>query len=591
MFRWSNNNNNNINKSNNDDETSPLVHPNTTTTTTNNDPISNQFINITQGFNSSLTPAAKRNATLRKRADGYRILETALEEIGIGPFQQRLLLLTSFGHFVEAAEAQLIGVLLPVLATEFVVKNDHDLALISSLTGLGCMIGSLIFAQVGNSYGRRRAYQISLTLCVLFGIISSFANNIVVFALLRLCLGIGYGGNLIASATLLIEYTPSSSRALYMVLTGLSFGVGAITTTLIAWAVIPVLGWRWLIRIISFISIPVVLALPLLPESARFYVMRGRHDEAVEAMNVVAETNHVMLPLYVSSQSLSRGAQERKMVGLVPWSSLYRALPTVVPLALIWFVHSFATSIFGFIPYEIQKRNPSQQDVKYQVALVMAIGGFCGCFILLGLSRYVGRLIILRGGLLVTTVLTMLLGLNSSSHVFVYVVAFFLEMLAQLPISILYLYTPESSATDVRSLVFGICQVMHRIAPIISPFVLLTLSSKSFELSCMVCGTLFFCSFLLAFLLRKETRGRGLIEDDDWIEKEDDVTSQQQLQPQQSVVVTRHDLVYGQHYGYPKMNQNNELLVDEFVKEARNVGRLSNNNNNNTKQDDDEFKF
>jgi hypothetical protein len=52
---------------------------------------------------------------LQKEDGRYAILDSTLEQLGFGPFQHRLLVLTGFGTFVDALEANLISILYPVL--------------------------------------------------------------------------------------------------------------------------------------------------------------------------------------------------------------------------------------------------------------------------------------------------------------------------------------------------------------------------------------------------------------------------------------------------------------------------------------------
>jgi len=493
--------------------------------------VADHFERLTRGFAAELRPAAATSTgdALRRKADGYRALERALEEMGAGRFQYRLLALTAFGHFVEAAESALLGVLLPVLSSAFNDASESDLALIGSLTAVGCMVGALVFAQLSNTWGRRASYQVSLGLCVAFGLASSFADSLLAFALLRLLFGIGYGGNLVASSTLLVEFTPAASRGLFMTACGLAFGVGAIFSVALSWAVVPKLGWRWLIRIVSCVSVPTLLALPCVPESPRFHLMRGRTRAAIDALQRVAAVNGVELPRCARSESdlLVRGPSEMDAFELarretcVPWASLARAAPSLAPLALLWFSHSFAATIFWFVPLEIQKRSPGEQSVKYQVSLVMAAGGLLGCVALMGTSRYLGRLVQLRWSLLLTAALTVALAFNEASSAYVYAVAFVLEVVSQVPISMLYLYTPEAHPTDVRTLAFGLCQFCHRLAPIMAPFAVAALdASSSFSSACIAFGCIFAISFVLSFALRRETFGRGLVEDDDYAEDE-----------------------------------------------------------------------
>jgi len=168
-----------------------------------------------------------------------------------------------------------------------------------------------------------------------------------------------------------------------------------------------------------------------------------------------------------------------------------------------------------FIPLEVQSRDPNETDIKYKIALIMSCGSLLGCLILLVTSSYFGRLKQLRFGLAGTALFTVLLGLFPSS-VYIYAAGFFLAIMAVVPISMLYLYTPEAFSTETRTVAFATCLVCHRIAPICSPWVVTAvLVGVGFQWACVLFGGLFGLTLLITFALTTETFGRSMVEDDD----------------------------------------------------------------------------
>ena len=74
---------------------------------------------------------------------------------------------------------------------------------------------------------------------------------------------------------------------------------GTVFEALLAWAVMPTLGWRWLLAL-SALPLLLLLALyPLLPESPHWLVAQGRYAEAEALLLRVAKINghHAPLPL------------------------------------------------------------------------------------------------------------------------------------------------------------------------------------------------------------------------------------------------------------------------------------------------------
>lgn len=480
------------------------------------DPAAN-FERLTAGFQAEITSAPpNKYVIIPHDSKGYRALDQCLDELGTGMFQRRLLVLSAFGHFVEAAEYSMLGLLLPLLAEEFSPKSDTDLAVVASLTGVGMIVGTLVFAQVSNLYGRRTAYQISLSLLVFFGFASSFSTSLIGFAVARGALGFGYGGNLVSATTLLTEFTPSSSRSFYLNVCGVAYAVGALFVVGLAWGVVPQrgVGWRWLLRIVALCALPTLFLLPLVPESPRFFIMRRRPKEALEVVKKIAKVNGKPLPCIASEEAFTLHSEPLSIHSQLV--RLGESWKTTVPLAFIWFTHSIAHGIMGFIPLQISKRDAAKQDAKYEISMVFSVGCLIGTIILVFTSFRFSRLSQLRFGLLSTAILTGCIGLETSSGIYVYIIGFFLSITMMFPFSMLYLYTGEVHQTETRAIAFSICQFGHRLAPVFSPFLVAALNDLG---SFMVTGIVFACFFLLSFFislaLKVETFGRQLVEADD----------------------------------------------------------------------------
>jgi MFS family permease len=493
-----------------DEETSPIYVP------TDHDPAAN-FERLTAGFEADIISAPpNRYLVIPHDSKGYRALDHCLDEIGVGRFQYQLLALSAFGHFVEAAEYSLLGLMLPLLSEEFQPKSQTELAVIGSLTGVGMICGTLFFAQFSNMYGRRMAYQLSLAICVLFGLISSFATSIVGFAVTRGGLGFGYGGNLVSATTLLMEFTPSSHRAKFMNVSGIAFAIGGLFVVGLAWGVVPQrgIGWRWLLRIVALCSLPTLLLLPFIPESPRFYVMRRRPKDALEVVKRIAASNKKNLPRYATEEGFTLHSEPLSIHS--QFVRISESWKTTLPLALVWFVHSFASAITSFIPLEIQKRDPSKKEAKYEISLVLSLGALVGSVILYFSSSRFGRLTQLRFGLLFTSIFTLCIGFETSSGAYVYVIGFFLAVITMFPFAMLYLYTGEVHQTETRTLAFAICQFGHRLAPVFSPFVVAALNDLgSFMVTAGVFASFYLVAFIISWFLRIETFGRHLVEADD----------------------------------------------------------------------------
>mmetsp|Transcript_624 Transcript_624/g.807 ORF Transcript_624/g.807 Transcript_624/m.807 type:complete len:384 (+) Transcript_624:1111-2262(+) len=378
-------------------------------------------------------------------------------------------------------------------------------------------VGAPTFGKFSDQYGRKFAFIISLTICFIASFASSFATNVESFAAARFFLGIGYCGNLITCTTLLVEFIPAQARGWYVALTSVAFGAGAIIISAISWAVIPTIGWQWLIRIAAFMTLPVLLFLCGIPESPRFLLSKKRYSKVMQVMQKVAKDNKTQLPPYFNektliSLSVDDGDYEKLSVRR-SLSQLFtrKSLKVLGPLFLVWFTNSFATTIMNWIPLEAEKHFPKDEDIQFKTALILASGILIGSIAQTFVVERVSRLFQIRGGFVSAVVCTTLLGFaNTPSGL--YAASFFLCFFEQFVIGTLYLYTPELFPTSVRVTAFGICQMGHRVAPIIAPFIIATTDSIGFAKTAYLFAGMYGVGLLFSLLLHVRTFKKPLVE-------------------------------------------------------------------------------
>jgi len=443
----------------------------------------------------------------------YQLLDQAIE-LTEGKFQLFLAILCSFANFVDAVEVSMMGVLYSPLMEDFNI-NEKQLALSPSLTNLGMFCGAIGFGVLSDYVGRKNTLRVSMLMCCVFGFLSSFMQTIGSFSAMRFFLGAGYGGNLVTSTTLLVEYVSSKTRGAYVMLTSVGFGIGAVMITGIAFAVVPTWGWRPLVRLAASFALPTVILLYFIPESPRFLIMRKRYEECYLTMKQVAVMNRVSLPPNFRQIMMAKddeGIRSKKVIPKcckVP-SSLFhgRVWVILLPLAGCWLLNSFANTINIFLPYHASQTYPLEENIEFLIAITQACGQLAGTMVQLLLVNYVGRLPQIRAGFLASAIILLALGLKgSSSFALFYSVAFFNQFMEQFIIGTLYLYTPEAFSTLIRQSAFSVCMSCHRLAPVVAPFAVaaLDMSSAGFDSTSYVFMSLFILGGVFSFLLRHET--------------------------------------------------------------------------------------
>lgn len=472
-------------------------------------------------------------------AERFALVDRAFDEMGVGRFHIILFLSAAIGFVVEAAEMNMLGILLPRFEQVWNVQ-DTDLSIIGSFTGIGMIFGVLIFGRLSDVIGRKKVFHICLTGCVVMGFLSSYANGVTSFAIMRLFLGFMYGGNTVSAATLLIESVPTAWRGFFSAMVSFAFTFGYIMVVLLAWAVMDPLGWQWLVRIVAFFGIPAVFALNFVPESVRFCILKKDYEQCVRIIHRISYHNRVQVPPYFtlkrlagtrapSQSEISNNADPVNEAEHVPMKFLnerfaFRKVfgsvvriacrPPLIPLMLVWFFNSFGQNIIIFLPLELKKVYPGVKDSTYKVALALGVGSFIGSCVVLFLSSRVKRRTEIRLGLSVLGCCLFIVTHTKQAFGLVIMTLIINHIGQSIIFHGLYTYTPEVFPTPIRVTCFSICQMSHRMAPVLAPYLYLFLAEKSFPLS----GTIFASIFLLAFLVatfgvRRETFGASLVED------------------------------------------------------------------------------
>jgi len=131
--------------------------------------------------------------TLDVDKDGVvREYEVALEHLGFGLFHVVLLTVNGIALLSDAIEILAISFIFPVLIRnrDWSVGSEEQ-AILSSVIFVGMLFGSYIWGGLADVIGRRPTMILSLTISVLFGLLSAFSPWFWLFVGFRLFSGFG----------------------------------------------------------------------------------------------------------------------------------------------------------------------------------------------------------------------------------------------------------------------------------------------------------------------------------------------------------------------------------------------------------------
>jgi len=176
--------------------------------------------------------------------------------------------------------------------------------LLAATVFAGMLLGGLLVGCLGDWWGRRPLLLYGLTVNAGAGVVSAAAWNVWVLAACRFVAGIGIGATVPPLFCLCSELAPPAARGFWVTVAASFWMVGSVYVAVVAWCI---LGgnsndnegddaatlwprWRWFVTACALPScLGCLLVHRNVPESPRFLLLQGRHDEAVAVIQRLAD--------------------------------------------------------------------------------------------------------------------------------------------------------------------------------------------------------------------------------------------------------------------------------------------------------------
>jgi sugar porter (SP) family MFS transporter len=161
------------------------------------------------------------------------------------------------------------------------------LEVITSWVTLGAMAGALVAGGLADRLGRRLTIVAAAVLFVVGAMVESLAPGSYVLVMGRLLVGFGVGVASVAAPLYAAEMAPTRLRGRMVSLYQLAITIGIFVAYFADYLLINGDRWRAMLGISAVPGVLLVLAVLPLPDSPRWYVKAGRHDDAKQALQKV----------------------------------------------------------------------------------------------------------------------------------------------------------------------------------------------------------------------------------------------------------------------------------------------------------------
>jgi MFS transporter, putative metabolite:H+ symporter len=429
-------------------------------------------------------------------------VQEAVDQIGFGRFQKRLLGVCGVTWAADGAEVLLLGFALPSLIGEFGITPTQG-GLTVTATFAGMLVGAWFWGTISDHIGRRMGFQVTVLIFALFGLLSAFAPSWEWLLVLRFLTGFGLGGALPLDFSLYAEFLPTENRGRNLVILESFWALGTIIAAGLAWILVPSFGWRPLLATSALAAVLVLWIRRSIPESPRYLAISGKTDEAREILAGVARENGRPAP---EGELIAGERQSGSTVARLWKPGLQR---TTLMLWIAWFCISLAYyGIFTWLPQAFVAQGFSSLQT-YQNTFLLALAQVPGFFSAAYLIERLGRRNTLGLYLIASGVFTFLFAIVTGFSGLL-ACAMLMSFFALGAWGSLYAWTPELYPTEIRTTGMGWASGMARVAGVITPTLGGILFGYALVSALSTWAAAFVIGGIVVFLLGVETKSRAL---------------------------------------------------------------------------------
>jgi len=180
--------------------------------------------------------------------------------------------------------------------------------LLTTMVVIGQIVGALGAGVLANAIGRKKSVLLILIAYAVFALLGAFSVSFPMLLTARFLLGLTIGVTVVVIPVYVAETAPAAVRGSLLTAYQLAIVSALIIGYLTGYLLAGTHSWRWML---GLAAVPATLLLPLvirLPETARWYLLKGRVDDARVALLRVEPTANVEQELAEIGRPLGEGS-------------------------------------------------------------------------------------------------------------------------------------------------------------------------------------------------------------------------------------------------------------------------------------------
>lgn len=396
--------------------------------------------------------------------------------------------------------------------------------LVTTAVVVGEVLGALCGGALANRIGRKKSMLAVAATFAGFSLLSALAWSVPSLIVARFLLGLTIGVSVVVVPVFVAESAAPEVRGALLVLYQVATVIGIIAGYLVAWALSGTESWRWMLGMAAIPGTLIFFMLLRLPDTARWYMMRGRRADAERVLTQVEPGSDFKADLDDIEAALAEEQGNRgilSLIGEMLRKPFLRA--TVFVVGLGFFVQiTGINAIVYYSPRIFEAMGFQGNFALLGLPALVQVAGLAAVFVSLILVDRMGRRPILLTGIgimiLANALLVAVFSIGSEFGGALTALGFLGLLLFTVGFTfgfgaLVWVYAGESFPARLRSLGSSAMLTSDLVANVAVAAIFLTLLTRLGGAGTfIVFGVLAVAAFAFVFKLAPETKGRHLEE-------------------------------------------------------------------------------
>lgn len=430
-----------------------------------------------------------------------------IDDVEVNQFHQRLTLSACIGWTMVGYIVSVIGVAtIPISAALNLSSNQQGM--VAAMELLGVFFGGFVGGWLTGRFGRQKPYFMGPTMILLVSLSMYWVDSSHAMAILRVISGLAVGIEYTSAGSLLTEFLPQKSRGSRLSLLTVLWFAGAALAYIAGNMALEIWGaeaWR------HIMASPAILAISLLilrigaPESPRWLLSKGRHEEA----------DRVIRKVYGPSFSLRNIGEESAGTKMTFMKAIRAGYGKRIFFVVVFWACAVVPmfALYAFVPKLFQALNLTGAMASYGsmgITLLLALG----CMIATWLINFIGRRTLIINSFLWSGLGLLGLGIFPNAPGWIVLMLFGIYALFIGGAQVLEIVYPnELFPTEIRTAAVGVGASLAALSSSIATW-LVPVSLELFGIghTMLVAAGITFLGLIVSLLLAPETASLSLEE-------------------------------------------------------------------------------